>query len=167
MAYPVIDTMMIGHFSRTDLAAVGLGVSVYATVFISLLGPISALNPIMAQHHGALRARVIGESYVQGCWFAVLLAACGVAFLAFPEAWLRFVDAPPDVKHLTGQYLRIMSAALPAMLLFRVTYWLNIAVSRPTTMVALQVIGLALKGICNSLLIFGTLGLPAVGAAQA
>ena len=112
MAFPVIDTMMIGHFSRIHLAAVGLGTSVYATVFICLLGPISALSPIMAQHHGALRARAVGESYVQGLWFAVVLAACGVAVLAFPQTWLRFVDAPPDVKQLTGQYLRIMSVTL-------------------------------------------------------
>lgn len=165
MAYYVIDTMMIGHFSRIHLAAVGLGISVYATVFISLLGPISALSPIIAQHHGALRARAVGESYTQGLWFAAVLSACGVAVLAFPQTWLRFVDAPPDVKQLTGQYLRIMSVTLPAMLVFRVTYLLNIAVSRPATMVALLVAGLLLKGFCNFVLIFGAFGLPAMGAA--
>lgn len=164
MAYPVIDTVMIGHFSRLDLAAVGLGASIYATVSICLIGPISALNPIIAQHFGALRARDIGESYMQGCWFAIFLAAGGVTFLAFSEVWLRHLIAPPEVKHLAGQYLRIASAALPGMLLFRATFALHTAVSRPRTMMAIQVFGLALKGTCNALLIFGAFGLPALGA---
>lgn len=38
MAYGVVDTMMTGHASPTDLAAMGLGASVYGTVFVGLMG---------------------------------------------------------------------------------------------------------------------------------
>ena len=34
MAYGVIDTVMTGHASPADLAAMGLGAAVYGTVFV-------------------------------------------------------------------------------------------------------------------------------------
>jgi MATE family multidrug resistance protein len=52
MLYAVVDTVLTGHASATDLAAMGLGAGVYSSVFVSLLGAINALNPIIAQHHG-------------------------------------------------------------------------------------------------------------------
>jgi multidrug resistance protein, MATE family len=44
MAYGVIDTVMTGHASPTDLAAMGLGAAVYGTVFVGLMGVMGALN---------------------------------------------------------------------------------------------------------------------------
>jgi MATE family multidrug resistance protein len=66
MLYGVLDTVLTGHASATDLAAMGLGTAVYTTVFVSLLGALNALNPIIAQHHGGRRDAAIGASYVQG-----------------------------------------------------------------------------------------------------
>jgi MATE family multidrug resistance protein len=35
MAYAVIDTMMVGHYATDDLAAVGIGASIYFSVFVA------------------------------------------------------------------------------------------------------------------------------------
>ena len=51
MTYGGIDAMMTGHSSPADLAAMGLGASVYSSVFMGLMGVISALNPIVAHHY--------------------------------------------------------------------------------------------------------------------
>ncbi len=164
MAYGVIDTIMTGHASAADLAAMGVGASVYASVFMSLMGVVSALNPIIAQHYGAQRERTIGASYVQGLWLGLLLSAVGFPLLAFPELWLAYVAPAPNVKALVTPYLRILSLALPASLMFRAMYALNTAVSRPKVTMALQVIGLVLKIALNAVLVFGHLGLPKLGA---
>jgi MATE family multidrug resistance protein len=66
MLYGVVDTVLTGHTSATDLAAMGLGTGVYSSVFVSLLGAINALNSIIAQHHGGGRHAAIGLSCVQG-----------------------------------------------------------------------------------------------------
>jgi len=84
VAYSVIDTMMTGHASPADLAAVGLGASVYSSVLLALTGVVSALNPIVAHHYGARRWDAIGPSYVQGLWIALLLSLVGMTVLAFP-----------------------------------------------------------------------------------
>jgi MATE family multidrug resistance protein len=164
MAYGVIDTMMAGHSSPADLAAIGLGASIYSSVFVSLIGVVGALNPIIAHHYGARRDEAIGASYVQGLWLGLMLSAVGFPWLAFPDLWLGYVGTGPDVTALAGQYLRVLSAALPAALMFRATYAFNVAVSRPKVMMSMQVIGLVLKIALNYALIFGRLGAPALGA---
>ena len=164
MLYGVVDTVLTGHASALDLAAMGLGASVYSTVFVSLLGALNALNPIIAQHHGGRRDLAIGASYVQGLWLASLLGIGGGVLLAFPEPWLGWIQAPPAVEALVTSYLRTVSLALPASLMFRAIAALNVAVARPQIVMRLQVAGLALKVLLSYLLIFGALGLPRLGA---
>ena len=164
MLYGVVDTVLTGHASATDLAAMGLGTGAYSSVFVSLLGAINALNPIIAQHHGGSRHAAIGVSYVQGLWLALLLSVVGGLFLAFPEPWLGWIHAPSDVEALVTRYLRVLSVALPASLMFRVISALNIAVARPQVVMRMQVAGLALKVVLSYGLIFGALGMPRLGA---
>ena len=159
-----IDTAMTGHASAADLAAMGLGAGVYSSVFMGLLGVVTALNPIIAHHHGAGRWEAIGASYVQGLWLALLLSALGIPILAFPGPWLMRLGAAPDVEALVTSYLRLHALALPAALMFRATYAFNVAVSRPKVMMAIQVVGLLLKLVLNYALIFGHFGFPRLGA---
>lgn len=58
----VIDTMMAGRLSAVDVAAVGLGASIYITVYVGLMGVLLALAPIAAQHWGAGRPERIAEA---------------------------------------------------------------------------------------------------------
>ena len=51
----VIDTVMSGRLSPEDLAAVGIGASIYISVFVTLMGVLIALTPVVAQLYGARR----------------------------------------------------------------------------------------------------------------
>jgi MATE family multidrug resistance protein len=164
MAFAVVDTVLSGHASSVDLATMGLGLSVYSTVFVGLMGATSALNPIVAQHFGGGRLAAIGVTYVQGLWMALCLSALGVLPLLFASAWLPWLHAPAQVEAEVARYLGVLAAALPGALMFRAIYAVNTAVSRPHVVMALQLAGLALKACLSFLLILGGLGLPAMGA---
>ena len=62
----VIDTMMTARHSAIDLAALGLGASVYVSIFVGLSGVMQALSPTIAQLYGAkkLTAIEIGRAHV-------------------------------------------------------------------------------------------------------
>lgn len=137
MAYAVVDTVLTGHASAVELATMGLGLSVYSTVFVGLMGAVTALNPIIAQHFGAGRHAAIGAAYVQGLWMALMLSGAGAILLAVPEIWLGWLHAPPEVEAQVARYLRVLSLALPGSLMFRAIYALNTAVSRPRVVMAL------------------------------
>ena len=148
------DTVLAGRASPMDLATMGLGLSVYSTVFVGLMGATSALNPIVAQHFGGERHATIGATYVQGLWIPLLLA----------NVWLPWLHAPSDVEAHVARYLRVLALALPGALMFRAIYAVNTAVSRPHVVMTLQLAGLLLKVCLSYLLIFGGLGLPRMGA---
>src|SRR5438445_10833216 len=44
MLYGVVDTVLTGHASATDLAAMGLWTGVYSRVFVSALGAVNPRN---------------------------------------------------------------------------------------------------------------------------
>lgn len=164
MAFAVVDTVLAGHASPTDLATTGLGLSVYSTVFVGLMGATSALNPIVAQHFGAGRLAAIGATCVQGLWMALFLAALGMLPLLGAGLWLPWLHAPPEVEAQVTRYLRVLALALPGALMFRAIYAVNTALSRPHVVMTLQLAGLALKVGLSTLLILGGPGLPAMGA---
>ena len=170
MAFAVVDTVLSGHASSVDLATLGLGLSVYSTIFVGLMGATNALHPITAQHFGGGRLAAIGATYVQGLWMALFLSALGMMPLLFGPLWLPILHAPPEVEAQVARYLRTLALALPGALMFRTIYAVNTAVSRPHVVMALQLTGLVLKVCLSYLLVLGALGLPrygAVGAAMA
>lgn len=163
IAFGVIDTAMVGRFSATDLAALGLGSSVYISIYIGLTGILVALQPIAGQLFGAGRESEIGEETRQALWLAVALTVIGFVLLFFPEPLLSLAKAPPALHERTVQYLRILSFGLPASLAFRVYSSLTNAVGKPRLVMFLQVGGLILKFPLNTWFIFGGAGVPALG----
>ena len=163
IASGVLDTVMAGRYSAVDLAAVGIGTSIYFSVFIGLMGVVQALSPIAAQLFGGKRYERIGEETRQTLWLALALSALGVLLLAYPDPFLRLSGAPPEVEVRTRAYLQGIAWALPAMLLFRVFFALTTAVSRPRAVMAINLVYFAAKIPLNSVFIYGALGAPELG----
>ena len=163
IASGVLDTVMAGRYSAVDLAAVGIGASIYFSVFIGLMGVVQALSPIAGQLFGGRHYERIGEETRQTAWLALGLSAAGVAMLAFPEPFLRLSGAPAEVEVRTRAYLQGIAWALPAMLLFRVFFALTTAVSRPRAVMAINLIYFATKVPLNALFIYGSFGAPELG----
>jgi MATE family multidrug resistance protein len=163
IAFGVLDTAMAGRASAADLAAIGLGGSIYVTVYISLMGVLQALSPIAGQLYGARKHGEIGEEVRQAAWLGLALSAVGMLILWFPAPLLQLADATPELAEKATAYLRYEALALPAALGFRIYSALNNALSRPVMVTVLQLAGLVLKFPLNALFLYGGLGLPAMG----
>lgn len=163
IAFGVLDTAMAGRASAADLAAIGLGGSIYVTVYISLMGVLQALSPIAGQLYGAQKHGEIGEEVRQAIWLGVALAAIGMLLLWFPAPLLHLANASPELAEKATAYLRYEALALPAALGFRIYSALNNALSRPVMVTVLQLGGLVLKFPLNALFLYGGMGIPAMG----
>ncbi|MBL0076216.1 MAG: MATE family efflux transporter [Rhodocyclaceae bacterium] len=167
MAYTLIDTLMAGQISPTDLAAVGVGASIYASIFVTAMGVLLALPPIVAHHYGAGRFAEIGSDVRQSMWLAFFLSIIAVTALRFPEPLLALSQIEPALEIKVRAYLSGVAWSIPAVLFFRVFYGFTIGISRPRAVMALNVLGLLLKLAFNTVLMFGYLGFPALGGAGA
>ncbi|MBK9522579.1 MAG: MATE family efflux transporter [Rhodocyclaceae bacterium] len=167
MANTLVDTLMAGQISPIDLAAVGVGASIYATVFVSAMGVMLALPPIVAHHFGAQRYAEIGADVRQSAWLAIFLSIAAMLALQFPEPMLSFSRLEPALELKVRAYLDGVSWSIPAMLFFRVFYGFAMGIGRPRPIMVLNVAGLGLKLFFNYLLMFGHFGFPALGSAGA
>ncbi len=167
MANGVIDTVMAGRLSATDLAAIGLGASIYVTIYIGLMGTLLGLSPIVGQHYGAGRFGQIGEMFRQSLWVALALAVPGCLVLIYNEPFLAFSAPRPEVADLARTYLWATAAGLPAALLFRAFNSMNVAISRPRVVMVVNLAALVFKIPLNALFIHGwdAIGLTAMGGA--
>ncbi len=161
----VADTMMTARHSATELAALGLGASIYVSIFVGLSGVMAALSPVIGQLYGARKFAAIGAEVRQGVWLALFLSLAGSLLLVFPDFLLDIAQAPPALAGKVREYLALLVLALPATLGFRVYASLNTAISRPRMVMVIQVGALLLLKIpLNAVFVFGFAGLPALGA---
>lgn len=163
MANSVIDTAMAGHYSARALATVGLGSSIYFSIFITLMGVLIALSPITAQHFGAGQHDAITHDVRQGLWTALMLSVAGILLLHFPDPFLTLSGMQPEIARDVRAYLHALMWAAPAMLVFRVFTSFSTAISQPRAIMAIQLVGLALKVPLNWVLMYGKFGLPELG----
>ncbi len=165
MGLGLIDTVMAGRLSARDLAAVALGSSIYASIFIGMNGVLQVLTPIAGHHYGAGRWREIGHTQVQGQWLAMALSLIGIVALLIPGPWLALAGADPAVADITARYLGWIALGLPAALMTRVYVGINAAVSRPGVAMTINLALLAAKVPLNALFLHGAGPLPAMGGA--
>jgi multidrug resistance protein, MATE family len=165
MGLGLIDTVMAGRLSARDLAAVALGSSIYASIFIGMNGVLQVLTPIAGHHYGAGRWREIGHTQVQGQWLAMALSLIGIVALLMPGPWLALAGADPAVADITARYLGWIALGLPAALMTRVYVGINAAVSRPGVAMTINLALLAAKVPLNALFLHGAGPLPAMGGA--
>jgi len=124
----VIDTVMSGRLSPEDLAAVGIGASIYISVFVTLMGVLIALSPVVAQLYGARRFEAIGEEVRQSMWLGIFLTSVAFVLIYFPDPFLALAQVRPEVEVKTRAYLKTIAYGVPAMLMFRVFYSFSTAV---------------------------------------
>jgi MATE family multidrug resistance protein len=159
-----VDTVMAGQISPLDLATVGIGASIYAAIFVSAMGVLLALTPIIAHHYGAGRELDIGEEMRQGAWLAALMAVITIAVLTHPGPLLALSELSPEMETRVRAYLGALAWAAPAGFAFRLLYGFSAGIAQPRPIMVFNLFGLALKIFFNWVFMFGHLGGPALGA---
>ena len=163
IAFSTVDTALVARHDTADLAALAVGMAVYITVFVGLMGVVLAISPIAGQAYGARRLTDAGDAVHTALWLALGCSALGALVLNVPQPFLALSKATPEVAAKVTSYLRALSFALPAALLFTVYRGFNTAVSRPKAVMTLQLAGLALKVPLSALLVFGWGPVPSLG----
>jgi MATE family multidrug resistance protein len=164
MAGGVIDTIMAGRLGAVDLAAVGIGTSIYFTVFVGAVGILLALTPTVAHLYGSGEREGVGEEVRQSIWLALLLSAIVVVILQRPDPLLGISQLTPEVEAKVRAYLDNLSWGVPAAMLFRVFYGFSTGIGRPRPVMVLNLIGVIVKVPVNAVFMYGGFGLTAQGA---
>lgn len=160
----VVDTLMAGHLSPLDLAAVAVGSSLLMPVLILSIGILMGISPIIAQHFGAARHNRIGATGRHGLLLALVLGIPSMVALWHTGPILTWMEVDPAIFDKTTGYTRAVSYGILPMCAYLALKYLNegMAVTKPAMWIAFIGLGFNITG--NYVFMYGKLGFPAMGA---
>ena len=158
-----VDTVMAGRVSAIDLAAVAVGSSLFFPVYLFMVGLLTAVTPLVAQAYGRGDRTAVRHSIRLG-----MAIGLSTGLLLMPVLWLMspvmaWMGVSAEVIPLTGQYLFAISWGLPVAGIFLALRNGGDGLARPRLSMFAGFFGLLVNIVANYLLIYGKLGLPALG----
>ena len=158
-----VDTVMAGRVGPVDLAAVAVGSSFFFPIYLFLVGLLSAVTPLAAQAHGSRDSTKIFRSLQQGI---VVGFFCGI--LTMVLIWqlsplFQLLHVSPEIASPAKRYLFAVSLGMPFAGIFLALRSGGEGVSLTRLSMVAGFVGLAVNIVANYILIFGKLGLPAMG----
>ncbi len=159
------DIVLLGRLSADALAAGALAGNLYHAVLIFGIGLVTAVSPLLAEEFGRRRhaVREARRTVRQGLWTAVIVTLPLWVVLWNGEVVLRFIGQDAALAKAAGDYLRAFQWTLLPTLLFMVLRHFVAALERPFWALAAALLTLVVNGVLAWALIFGRLGLPAMG----
>ena len=165
MGMGVMDAMMAGRVSATDLAGVTLGGNLYFPVMLLMSGIIMAVTPSVSQLHGAGRLAEAGTVVRQALWIALIGGVAVVVALRHAEPVYRALGVDPEAIPVAVAYLDAASLGLVPLLAYASLRCLceGMSWTKPAMFISLS--ALALKLPLNWAFVYGVpaLGVPALG----
>ncbi len=162
-ALHVTDTIMLGWYGVTELAAVVIGASAFFVIFILGAGFAQAVMPMVAAALGRNDEVQVRRDTRMGLWLSIAFAA-----LTYPLFWwsapiLLALGQKPEVAALAQDYMRIAGLGMiPALVVMTLKSFLA-ALHRAQVVLWVTVAGVFLNAALNYALIFGYWGAPELG----
>jgi multidrug resistance protein, MATE family len=158
------DFMMLGWLSPHALAAGSLGFFLYQPPFLLGIGVVAALSPIAAAKIGAGQSpAALRRATHQALISAVFVAIVVWIALAWATPFLLAIGEPADAARDAGVYLWGFQWGLAPSLLFFAARSAFAALERPRPALVAGLVAVAFNALANYALIFGKLGMPALG----
>jgi len=164
-AITTTDVLMLGRLSPQALAASALAVNFYSLVLFTGVGLTYSIAPMIASALGR-RVEAVRESrrsFRMGLWLVGFYGLLGMGVLSLVEPLCHLLGQDSRLSADAGRFMTVLRWALiPNLLVFLFRTALTAFGRTPVTLfVALG--GVALNVLLNWALIFGHLGLPALG----
>lgn len=163
----LIDTVMVGHYSTTALAAVSFANGVFFTVMVFAMGAVMAVTPLVGQAYVRHDDRRVASLLLNGLWFTLLTGGVTCVLLGSCVPLTGMMGQDPEVVEAARPYLIMRIAGLLPFLLFCLLKQFMEGLGN-TVLAMVVTLGVnVLNIVLNWVLIFGHWGAPAMGAAGA
>lgn len=164
-SFSIVDQIMIGQLGDVTIAGVGLA-GKFSSIFTVIIAAVGAVAGIMlSQYIGQDNGRESRRSLTLNLWLGLGVAALFTALCGlFPAAIMGLYATDGDTVAAAASYLRIVSATFLPMAGATILSTLFRCAERPKLPLYAAIAAALMNTGLNYVLIFGKLGLPAMGA---
>ena len=163
MAMSIVDTIMVGRLSPAAIGAVGVSSALFYTPALFGIGLLLGLDTLVAQAFGRGDFDDCHRALAQGVYLAILYTPVAMLLVGFAPHLFPLLKITEAVRAPARQYLQLLNwSALPLLLYvaFR-RYLQGVGKVRPVTFALIS--ANLVNWFGNWVLIYGKLGLPAMG----
>lgn len=163
----LIDTIMVGRYSATELAYQGIGWAPVVVLTTTGIGLLMGTMVVVANALGREAGDQIGITWRRGMVMALGVGLVTAIACQFGEEFLLAVGQSPDLARGGGEVVAILGLSLPATYMFVVTSFTLEGLKRPVMAMCIMLAANVANIFFNWILVYGNLGMPAMGATGA
>lgn len=164
MSMGFVDTLMAGRLSANDLAAVAIGSSMLAPLFLFCFGVLGALNPLISQSFGARNFPLIGKNTRQAIWLGLIMSVFSIVLMHLMDTPLSWIGLEPEVAMKAYHYILASTWGVPFAFIYMAIRVFNDSIGATRVGMWIALGGLCTNIIGNYILVYGKLGFPQLGA---
>lgn len=167
MAVYALDVIFVARLGPGPLAASSLAIAIFSLINFGFLGLTGAVAAVISAERGrkAHAVREIRRSARMALWLAAMGGAAGMVICQFGESFMLLTGQNPHTARTAGWFLSLLSLALIPLLLSNVLRMFVSAMGRPVFATLVTALAIVVNATGNWALIFGHLGMPALGLA--
>ncbi|HKI86629.1 MAG TPA: MATE family efflux transporter, partial [Thermoanaerobaculia bacterium] len=159
-----VDTVFSGRLGASTLAGVAIGAGIWSAVNVVLVGVLVAVQASVAHLDGAEEHTSIGPVTRQGLWIGVGLALGGILVTTHTSPLLHLMRIPSGLIPIVDGYLSALAWGIPAWCAFLLLRFMSEGIGRTRPTLYFSLVGLVVNIPADAVLMYGLLGLPALGA---
>lgn len=167
IAMGLTDMLFVGRLGAVELAGVGLASSVMFEILIVGVGLLSIVGVLAAEARGAGDSEGVRHAVRQGFLAALVIGVPGTMVAWNLAPLLALTGQEAGVVVFADRYLHAAAWSIIPYLLFVVLRCFTSALSRAGSVMAVTVTAIGVNAVFTFGLVFGKLGMPALGVAGA
>ena len=163
MLMGITDTLVLGRVGVVPLAAVGFSNTLLGTLYVGGIGLLTSIGIFTAQAHGAKLENEKLEVMRSALWLSLLAGTCAAAVIWLSLPVLGIFGQPVAIEKAARPYLAIVGLSLIPALGSVAAKTFCEALGKPVIPMVILYIGVTLNLVLNLPLVFGWMGIPALG----
>ncbi|ALH96650.1 MATE family efflux transporter [Acinetobacter equi] len=163
--FGLIDTIMAGHLSAHDLAAIAVGVGLWIPIMLLFSGIMIATTPLVAEAYGAKTPEKIATIARQSLWVALILGIIAGLILQAMPLLLPFLGIPENLLPKASLFLHAIGFGMPAVTMYAALRGYSEALGHPRPVTVISLIALVALIPLNFIFMHGLGPIPALGSA--
>lgn len=165
MLVHAIDVIFVARLGDAALAASSLGVAIFGLLLWTGTGLVGAAAPLIAAEIGRRKhsVREVRRTVRMALWLSLLVSLVFMGVCAAGGSIMRATGQDPALAERAAGFLLILMWGMAPMIAASVLRIFVSALGRPTIATAITFLALFVNALGNWALVFGHLGMPALG----
>lgn len=159
----LVDAIIAGRIGNSELAAGGIGASLWFVTSLLCIGLMAGLSPTLSRLIGERRRAFVGRVFRQGVWLGLFTGILALSIVILVRQSVHLFPFAPELPSLIKEYLMGAAWSLPFFALVMAARNVCEATGLTRPVLVVTAMGLVINAAGSAILGLGLFGMPTLG----